>query len=102
MFYFAFSFKFSLWLIYRYGLGWRGGSWYATKKFRKEQMKMLGVIKPKRWQLLGKIQPKRWQFKFLRRPLTRSKVPDATVKTSETIMKDTPTTHTAGKSHQSF
>lgn len=85
-------------LIIGYGLGWRGGSWYATKKFRKEQMKMLGVIKPKRWQLLGKIQPKGWQFKFLRRPLTRSKVADATVKTSETIVEDAPTTHTAGKS----
>lgn len=80
-------------------MGWRGGSWYTTKKFRKEQMKMLGQIKPRRWQLLGKIKPRGWQFKFLRRPLTRSKVPDTAVKTSETIIKDASTTHTAGKSH---
>ncbi|XP_028218105.1 triacylglycerol lipase 2-like isoform X2 [Glycine soja] len=42
-------------LIIGYALGWRGGIWYATKKFRKEQMKMLGQITPKRWQLLGKV-----------------------------------------------
>ncbi|XP_020962856.1 triacylglycerol lipase 2 isoform X2 [Arachis duranensis] len=42
-------------LIIGYGLGWRGGSWYATKKFRKEQMKLLGQIKPRRWELLGKV-----------------------------------------------
>ncbi|KAI7987473.1 Methanol O-anthraniloyltransferase [Camellia lanceoleosa] len=45
-----------------YGLGWRGGKWYADRKFRKEQMK-----------LLGRIKPKRWQLKFLRRPLIRPK-----------------------------
>ncbi|KAK7276494.1 hypothetical protein RIF29_17634 [Crotalaria pallida] len=84
-------------LIIGYGLGWRGGIWYATKKFKREQMKMLGQVKPGRWQLLGKIKPRGWQF--LRRPLTRSKVPDATVKTSETIMKDAPITHTVGKTH---
>jgi hypothetical protein len=76
-------------------LGWRGGSWYTTKKFRKEQMKLLGQIKPRRWQMLGNIKPKGWQFKFPR----RSKVPDAAVKTSETITKDASSTHIAGNSH---
>ncbi|KAL3615288.1 hypothetical protein CASFOL_040949 [Castilleja foliolosa] len=47
-------------LIIGYGLGWRGGKWFANRKFRKEQMKLLGQIKPKRWPL-----------KFLRRPLIR-------------------------------
>ncbi|XP_027333944.1 uncharacterized protein LOC113848547 isoform X1 [Abrus precatorius] len=86
-------------LIIGYGLGWKGGRWYTTKKFRKEQMKMLGQIKPRRWQLLGKIKPRGWQFQFLRRPLARSKVPDTAVKTSETSIKDASTTHIAGKSH---
>ena len=80
-------------------MGWRGGIWYATKKFRKGQMKMLGQIKPRRWQLLGKIKPRELQFQFLRRSLIRSKVPDTAVKTSETIVKDASTTHTAGKAH---
>ncbi|XP_019454641.1 PREDICTED: uncharacterized protein LOC109355852 [Lupinus angustifolius] len=84
-------------LIIGYGLGWRGGIWYATKKFKREQMKMLGQIKPGRWQLLGKIKPRVGQL--LRRPLTRSKVPDATVKASETIMKGAPTVHTPEKFH---
>jgi hypothetical protein len=75
-------------------LGWRGGSWYTAKKFRKEQMKLLGQIKPRRWQMLGNIKPKGWQFKFPR----RSKVPDAAVKTSETITKDASSTHIAGNS----
>ncbi|XWS75812.1 hypothetical protein CRYUN_Cryun01aG0124200 [Craigia yunnanensis] len=53
-------------LVFGYGLGWRGGTWYANRKFRKEQLKLLGQIKPKRWQLLGKIKPRRWQLRFLR------------------------------------
>ncbi|GFZ09855.1 hypothetical protein Acr_21g0004540 [Actinidia rufa] len=47
-------------LIIGYAFGWRGGKWYANRKMRKEQMKLLGQIKPKQWQL-----------KFLRRPSTR-------------------------------
>ncbi|XP_054790089.1 uncharacterized protein LOC129295579 isoform X2 [Prosopis cineraria] len=66
-------------LFIGYGLGWRSGSWYANRKFRKEQMKMLGLIKPKKWQLLGKIQPRAWQF--IRRPLKRSKVQETAVET---------------------
>ncbi|MED6112680.1 hypothetical protein PIB30_063742 [Stylosanthes scabra] len=75
-------------LIIGYGLGWRGGSWYAMKKFRKEQMKMLGQIKPRRWELLGKIKPRGLKFQFLRRPLIRPKVPDTSANTSETIIKN--------------
>nr|AFK38049.1 unknown [Lotus japonicus] len=97
-------------LIVGYGLGWRGGIWYATKKFRREQMKVLGQIKPRRWQLLGKIKPREWQllgkikprgwqFQSLRKSLTRSKVPDTAVKTSETTVKDASTPHITGKSH---
>ncbi|KAA8526556.1 hypothetical protein F0562_008241 [Nyssa sinensis] len=66
-------------LIIGYALGWRGGKWYADRKFRKEQMKLLGQIKPKRWQL-----------KFLRRPLTRPTSPEGADKMSEASQKDVP------------
>ncbi|KAJ7964769.1 Triacylglycerol lipase 2-like protein [Quillaja saponaria] len=75
-------------LLIGYGLGWRGGRSYANKRFRKEQMKMLGQIKPKGWELLGRIRPRRWQFQFLRRTVTRSRLPESAVKTSEKILKD--------------
>ncbi|KAL9457429.1 hypothetical protein AB3S75_006472 [Citrus x aurantiifolia] len=83
-------------LIIGYGLGWRGGRWYATRKFRREQMKLLGQIKPRRWQLLGQIKPRAIQFHFLKRPLTR-------FRGSETskILKDAPTTHNSAEIHQS-
>lgn len=69
--------------ICRYGLGWRGGKWYANRKFRKEQMKLLGQIKPKRWPTL----------KFLKRPLMRSRSTDCSiVKTSDSAQKDAPIT----------
>ncbi|KAJ0989832.1 hypothetical protein J5N97_008188 [Dioscorea zingiberensis] len=45
-------------LILGYGLGWRGGAWFANRKFQREQLKLMGQIKPRRWQ-------------FLRRPLIR-------------------------------
>ncbi|BAT81019.1 uncharacterized protein HKW66_Vig0131250 [Vigna angularis] len=86
-------------LVIGYALGWRGGSWYATKKFRKEQMKMLGQITPRRWQLLGKIKPKGLQFQFLRRNLTKLKLSDSAMKTSESSIKDAATTHVTGKSN---
>ncbi|XP_074562080.1 uncharacterized protein LOC141818497 [Curcuma longa] len=41
-------------LIIGYGLGWRGGQWYANRKFRREQLKLMGQLKPQRWQLLRK------------------------------------------------
>ncbi|KAL7185877.1 hypothetical protein ACSBR2_027771 [Camellia fascicularis] len=70
----------------RYDLGWRGGKWYANRKFRKEQMKLLEQIKPKRWQL-----------KFLRRPLIRSKSSENAVKPSEAFQKDLPVAHNSGE-----
>uniref|UniRef100_A0A7N0RJW3 Uncharacterized protein n=1 Tax=Kalanchoe fedtschenkoi TaxID=63787 RepID=A0A7N0RJW3_KALFE len=45
-----------------YGLGWRGGRWQARRQFRREQMKLLGQLKPKRWQLLAGIKPKGLQL----------------------------------------
>ncbi|XP_018840772.1 triacylglycerol lipase 2-like [Juglans regia] len=42
-------------LIIGYGLGWRGGKWHANRQFRKEQMKLLGQIKPRGWELLGRV-----------------------------------------------
>ncbi|KAL2248526.1 uncharacterized protein LOC105167453 isoform X1 [Sesamum indicum] len=64
-------------LIIGYGLGWRGGAWYANRKFRKEQLKLLGQIKPKRWPL-----------KFLRRPLIRPRLQETAAKISEPLSKD--------------
>ncbi|XP_023754392.1 uncharacterized protein LOC111902810 isoform X1 [Lactuca sativa] len=46
-------------LVIGYGLGWRGGRWYANRKFKREQMKLLGQVKPKKWQLkkiLGRLR----------------------------------------------
>ncbi|KAM7274843.1 hypothetical protein ACFE04_016709 [Oxalis oulophora] len=54
--------------ILGYGFGWRGGSWYTKRQFRREQMKLLGQIKPRRWQLLGHIKPR---VQFLEKPLRR-------------------------------
>ncbi|KAF3443385.1 hypothetical protein FNV43_RR13067 [Rhamnella rubrinervis] len=72
-------------LIIGYGLGWRGGRWYANRQFRREQMKLLGHIIPKRWQLLGQMKPRVWQFQFLRRPFSRFRSPESTIKASEKI-----------------
>ncbi|KAK4369375.1 hypothetical protein RND71_013167 [Anisodus tanguticus] len=63
-------------LILGYGLGFRGGKWYAARKFRREQMKLSGQIKPKRWPL-----------RFLRRPLIRPKSSENLVTASETLPK---------------
>ncbi|XP_068669384.1 uncharacterized protein [Aristolochia californica] len=57
-----------------YCLGWRGGRWYANRKFRREQLKLLGQIKPQRWQ-------------FLKRPLLRYKISGIPFRTSETLRK---------------
>ncbi|KAK6120634.1 hypothetical protein DH2020_045629 [Rehmannia glutinosa] len=64
-------------LIIGYGLGWRSGAWYTNRKFRKEQMKLLGQMKPKRWPL-----------KFLRRPLIRPRTQESAAKVSEPLQKD--------------
>ncbi|KAE8685902.1 triacylglycerol lipase 2-like [Hibiscus syriacus] len=69
-------------LIIGYGLGWRGGTWYANRKFRKEQLKLAGQIKPKRWQLLGELKSRGWQLRFPRPP-TRFRVPQSALTTSE-------------------
>jgi len=60
---------------------------------------MLGQITPRRWQLLGKIKPKGLQFQFLRRNLTKFKLSDSAMKTSESSIKDAATTHVTGKSN---
>lgn len=56
--------------ICRYGLGWRGGKWYANKKFKREQMKLLGQVNPRRWPL--------------RLPLSRLKLQGSAAKAPET------------------
>ncbi|KAG2716864.1 hypothetical protein I3760_03G147700 [Carya illinoinensis] len=78
-------------LIIGYGLGWRGGKWHANRQFRKEQMKLLGQIKPRGWQLFGRIKPKGWQFQSLRRRITRSREPETAAKTPEKMLKDAST-----------
>ncbi|KAL5700069.1 hypothetical protein ACHQM5_025568 [Ranunculus cassubicifolius] len=52
-------------LVVGYGLGVRGGIWYANRRFKREQMKLLG----------GQLKPRlRWQS-LLRRPLARFRGP---------------------------
>ncbi|CAI9783606.1 unnamed protein product [Fraxinus pennsylvanica] len=75
-------------LIIGYGLGWLGGKWYANRKFRKEQMKLLGQIKPKKWPL-----------RFLRRPLSRPKLPESATKTSVILQKDTSVAQCPGRTN---
>ncbi|CAA7407628.1 unnamed protein product [Spirodela intermedia] len=41
-------------LIIGYSLGWRGGSWFAHRKFRRAQLKLMEQNKPGQWQLLKK------------------------------------------------
>lgn len=64
-------------------------------------MKLLGQIKPRRWQLLGQIKPRAIQFHFLKRPLTRFRGSETSARTSEKILKDAPTTHNSAEIHQS-
>ncbi|KAI4363776.1 hypothetical protein MLD38_019950 [Melastoma candidum] len=70
-------------LIIGYALGWRGGRWYATRKFRREQMKQLGQTIPSRWQMLSRIKPRgglKLQFlKRVRSPVSSNPCQDATV-----------------------
>ncbi|XP_043690834.1 uncharacterized protein LOC122641615 [Telopea speciosissima] len=70
-------------LVIGYGLGWRGGIWYANRKFRQEQMK-----------LLGQIKPRRWQMQFLKRPNARHRGPESAVKTPEALHSNISTTTT--------
>ncbi|KAM0942763.1 hypothetical protein DsansV1_C14g0130611 [Dioscorea sansibarensis] len=41
-------------LLLGYGLGWRGGAWFANRKFQREQLKLMGQMKPHGWQFLGR------------------------------------------------
>ncbi|EOA37825.1 hypothetical protein CARUB_v10012011mg [Capsella rubella] len=69
-------------LVLGYGLGWRGGIWYANRKFRREQMRLAGQLKPREWKLLGRMKPRAWPTtKFLRRPFPRQN------KTTENALK---------------
>ncbi|KAF9610997.1 hypothetical protein IFM89_026303 [Coptis chinensis] len=64
-------------LVIGYGLGLRGGIWYANRRFRKDQQKLLGHIKPRRW-----------RFQFLKRPFSRLRGPNGAIKSSETLQKN--------------
>ncbi|KAL3509955.1 hypothetical protein ACH5RR_029356 [Cinchona calisaya] len=75
-------------LVIGYGFGWRGGKWYTTRKFRREQMKLQMI--PRQWPLkflktrlalLGQIRPRRWPLRILRRP----RLTEAAAKTSESL-----------------
>ncbi|KAK6918805.1 hypothetical protein RJ641_017227, partial [Dillenia turbinata] len=70
-------------LVLGYVLGWRGGRWYANREFRKEQMRLLGQIKPKRWQFQLLRRPV--LFDRLRRPLLRPKSSENAVKISDSV-----------------
>nr|XP_027060704.1 triacylglycerol lipase 2-like [Coffea arabica] len=76
-------------LFIGYGLGWRGGRWYALRKVRREQMKILGQVNSRQWPfkflkaklpLLARIRPRRWPVRILRRP----RLAESAAKTSET------------------
>ncbi|KDP30817.1 hypothetical protein JCGZ_13760 [Jatropha curcas] len=84
-----------------YAFGWRGGRWYGNRKFRKEQLKLLGQLKPKRWQLLGRMRPEEWKFQFIKRRLLKNKTPGNGVKASDSLLKDAPKARNPGEFHQS-
>ncbi|XP_027171746.1 triacylglycerol lipase 2-like [Coffea eugenioides] len=78
-------------LFIGYGLGWRGGRWYALRKVRREQMKILGQVNSRQWPfkflkaklpLLARIRPRRWPVRILRRP----RLAESAAKTSETTL----------------
>ncbi|XP_042479390.1 uncharacterized protein LOC122060255 [Macadamia integrifolia] len=77
-------------LVIGYGLGWRGGKWFANRKFRQEQMKLLGQIKPRRWQ----------QLQFLKRPIARYRGTENAVKTPEASQTKISTSTTATPTSQ--
>lgn len=66
-------------------------------------MKLLGQMKPKRWQLLGRIKPKGLKLQFLKRPFLRARASEAAPKTisENNMLNDIPATHAIGESHQS-
>ncbi|KAF8008172.1 hypothetical protein BT93_K1990 [Corymbia citriodora subsp. variegata] len=85
-------------LVIGYALGWRGGRWYANRKFRREQMKLLGQIKPRRWELLGRIKPKGLKLQFLRRSLTKARAAETTTKASKNLPQDATAVRSIGES----
>ncbi|CAI0551010.1 unnamed protein product [Linum tenue] len=66
-----------------YGFGWRGGRWYANRKFRQEQMKLMGQITPRKWELMGKIKSRGLGLQALRRGLSRSRSSDMATKSHD-------------------
>lgn len=71
--------------MHRYIFGWRGGRWYETRKFRKQQMKLLNQITPRGWSpnislLLRKLEFRRPLSRILRRPLVRIRLPGHSIK----------------------
>ncbi|CAO2814211.1 unnamed protein product [Amaranthus hypochondriacus] len=70
-------------LVIGYALGWRSGKWYANRKFRREQMKLLGQVNPRRWQFIKKPN-----LQSIRIPLLRSRSSKSSVKSSEAVRKD--------------
>ncbi|XP_047966509.1 uncharacterized protein LOC125210919 isoform X2 [Salvia hispanica] len=69
-------------LIIGLGLGWRGGVRYANRRFQREQMKLLGQLKPGRWPL-----------KLFKRPILRRRLQENADKISEPIEKDALAQH---------
>ncbi|KNA20587.1 hypothetical protein SOVF_050990 [Spinacia oleracea] len=72
-------------LVIGYALGWRGGKWYTNRKFRREQMKLLGQVKPRRWRLHFLKRP---NLQSIRIPLLRNKSSKDSVKSSEALQKE--------------
>ncbi|KAG6385171.1 hypothetical protein SASPL_153999 [Salvia splendens] len=64
------------------GLGWRGGVRYANRRFQREQMKLLGQLKPGRWPL-----------KLFKRPILRRRLQENADKMSEPVEKDALAQH---------
>ncbi|KAI3440911.1 uncharacterized protein J3R85_002942 [Psidium guajava] len=85
-------------LVIGYALGWRGGRWYANRKFRREQMKLLGQIKPRRWELLGRMKPKGLKLQFPRRSLAKTRSAGTTTEASENLVEDATATRNTGES----
>ncbi|KAL2938766.1 3-hydroxydecanoyl-[acyl-carrier-protein] dehydratase [Bienertia sinuspersici] len=69
-------------LIIGYVLGWRGGKWSANRKFRREQLKLLGQVKPRRWRLQFLKKP---NLKSIRIPLMRNRSSKDSVKSPEAL-----------------
>ncbi|XP_039141487.1 uncharacterized protein LOC120278818 [Dioscorea cayenensis subsp. rotundata] len=62
-------------LLLGYGLGWRGGLWFANRKFQREQLKLMGQMKPRGWQFLGRPF---MRLRSIRSGLKTAKVPPNT------------------------